>query len=448
MPDRIYVLTTSKGRVSEMKRELPRIVETFGFQTPIEKLNRVYVNDLDSFAALWINRYVTEALGIPKNFRFWREQEAHITLVRESMNDISQTGVSTDELYDIVWWYQFLRSGAAQDENPPVPREWRDVLEIYRQLRNRLGAIDVADLIPMAVEAVREDPGIAQALHKPRPAHLIVDDFQNITPIAYRFLRMISRPVDSITIAGDPNSCIGAWRGADAALLEQFREDHPKATHVQCPFNYRSGKLHGAFAAALAREDSMDPFLDEEGRVAYTSMQQDDEKPRLVEVDGNLESMYANLARELGSLHQLGLSYQDMAVLCRRHATIDGLRPHLDGTRIPYQEKGILRVVTNEGDPNGITLSTIHAAQGSQWPRVWVLDASDDIFPGPIENGELRANREEQRIFFVAATRAARQLEIWVGSENGRSQPTRFLRPVENLLERITISSNAHSTES
>jgi DNA helicase-2/ATP-dependent DNA helicase PcrA len=66
---------------------------------------------------------------------------------------------------------------------------------------------------------------------------------------------------------------------------------------------------------------------------------------------------------------------------------------------------------------SGLTLSTVHQAKGKEWENVFVAGVTQDILPH--KNGEYD---EEQRIFYVACSRAARRLTItWHG------QPSAFV---------------------
>jgi len=55
----------------------------------------------------------------------------------------------------------------------------------------------------------------------------------------------------------------------------------------------------------------------------------------------------------------------------------------------------------------GLTLSTVHQAKGREWDNVYVIGAKQGTMPH--DDGELP---EEKRIFFVACSRAAKQLQI------------------------------------
>ena len=66
-----------------------------------------------------------------------------------------------------------------------------------------------------------------------------------------------------------------------------------------------------------------------------------------------------------------------------------------------------------EDEDNAIRLSTIHQAKGLEWPVVIILWASEGMFPAPKSVEEsFEGEAEERRLFYVAVTRAKKELVI------------------------------------
>jgi DNA helicase-2/ATP-dependent DNA helicase PcrA len=89
-------------------------------------------------------------------------------------------------------------------------------------------------------------------------------------------------------------------------------------------------------------------------------------------------------------------------------------------------------------DEDYLVLSTVHSAKGLEWEAVYLLHAGDGAFPSDMACGNARAVAEEQRLFYVAVTRARRRLHVtvprqWYHRPRGRDdafslgQPSRFL---------------------
>ena len=76
-------------------------------------------------------------------------------------------------------------------------------------------------------------------------------------------------------------------------------------------------------------------------------------------------------------------------------------------------------------DPKGVSLATIHASKGSEYKNVFIIGAKQGCIPH--KNGDIL---EEERIFFVAISRAIDRLRIsWAGT------PSQFLD--QDLTEEI-----------
>ena len=91
----------------------------------------------------------------------------------------------------------------------------------------------------------------------------------------------------------------------------------------------------------------------------------------------------------------------------------------------------------DEGDRNKVTLMTMHSAKGLEFKHVYIVGMEDTLFPSPMSNGSARELEEERRLFYVALTRAEKQVTLsyalnrykWGNLE--RSNPSRFIKEVD-----------------
>jgi len=87
-------------------------------------------------------------------------------------------------------------------------------------------------------------------------------------------------------------------------------------------------------------------------------------------------------------------------------------------------------------DEDWLVLSTIHSAKGLEFDAVHVIHAADGFIPSDMALGTPEGLEEERRLFYVAVTRARRNLSIYVplryhhhrgGDDHSWAQPSRFL---------------------
>ena len=97
-------------------------------------------------------------------------------------------------------------------------------------------AMDYDDILLRALGAAEADPKAAPACF----THLLVDEFQDISPVQYRLIRAWARHSRGLFVIGDPNQAIYGFRGADAACFARLRADEPALEEITLGQNYRS----------------------------------------------------------------------------------------------------------------------------------------------------------------------------------------------------------------
>jgi len=101
-----------------------------------------------------------------------------------------------------------------------------------------------------------------------------------------------------------------------------------------------------------------------------------------------------------------------------------------------------------EKDQNVVTLSTLHASKGLEWPHVMLVGVTEGLLPFKLEEdgaAEALASRleEERRLMYVGITRAQRTLSVsWTkrrkkGRDTIAALPSRFI--AEMALDQATV---------
>ena len=109
------------------------------------------------------------------------------------------------------------------------------------------------------------------------------------------------------------------------------------------------------------------------------------------------------------------------------------------------QEVALLTDLDSEGDEDQpkVTLMTIHAAKGLEFPTVFVVGLEENIFPSPMCVNSMRELEEERRLLYVAITRAEKHCILTCAQNRFRygkmefDTPSRFIKDFDPSLLRV-----------
>ena len=134
----------------------------------------------------------------------------------------------------------------------PDPETTR-LLETYRGLLRAQGLYDFDDLI--AVPTRMLEAGRVPAAYAGRFKHIIVDEYQDISPVQQKLLGQLVSKGARICAVGDSDQAIYAFRGADVRNFLCFATDFPGAATVALTENYRSTGMIVRAACSVVRNN-------------------------------------------------------------------------------------------------------------------------------------------------------------------------------------------------
>ncbi|HEU5222415.1 MAG TPA: UvrD-helicase domain-containing protein [Candidatus Lumbricidophila sp.] len=355
-PSQILAITFTNKAAAEMRERVGHLLG--------EGASGMWVSTFHS-ACVRILRREAAAIGLNTTFTIYDSSDQR-TILKRIIKDLAadtlgftpagaQSKISglKNELTDVD---TFARNVNTQD-----PKEVA-FLEIYRQYTARLraaSALDFDDLICETVYLFRAFPKVA-ALYQRRFRHLLVDEYQDTNHAQYALIREFTRPVApeivreldqagilvrgltdasgripgaSLTVVGDSDQSIYAFRGADIRNISEFEQDFPGARVVLLEQNYRSTQniLSAANAVIGNNFDRKDKKLwtaDGDGAkiVGYTGYSAHDEAQFVVD--------------EIEALHRAGTDYREMAVFYRTNSQTRALEEMFVRAALPYRVVG------------------------------------------------------------------------------------------------------------
>ena len=106
------------------------------------------------------------------------------------------------------------------------------------------------------------------------------------------------------------------------------------------------------------------------------------------------------------------------------------------------QDVALLTDADSDGDKDEprVSLMTVHAAKGLEFPTVFVVGLEENIFPSPLSAASLRELEEERRLLYVAITRAEKHCILTNAKDRWRygkmefDNPSRFIDEIDSKL--------------
>ncbi|GAB3028951.1 exodeoxyribonuclease V subunit gamma [Parafrigoribacterium mesophilum] len=341
-PSQILAITFTNKAATEMRE---RVHALLGQAT-----EGMWISTFHS-ACVRILRREAENFGFTKSFTIYDSADSRALLkriIKDLGADTFGFTVSSaagkisrlkNELNDVE---SYARSANFDD---PAERVFLEVFGEYTRALRSANAFDFDDLIGQTVYLFRAFPQIA-AKYQRRFRHILVDEYQDTNHAQYALIREFTRApaLDtaasdeaaagaSLTVVGDSDQSIYAFRGADIRNIVEFERDFPNSKVILLEQNYRSTQniLSAANAVISHNFDRKDKNLfttvgDGEKIVGYTGYGQHDEAQFI--------------ADEIAKLRESGLDYKDIAVFYRTNAQTRALEEIFIRSALPYRVLG------------------------------------------------------------------------------------------------------------
>ena len=306
-------------------------------------------------ACVTILRREAERLGHDPNFTIYDSGDSRAIFKRlikdmsADLHKLTPAGVSSvisnakNELIDAD---DFTRN---VDTTNPAEVAIAEIYRAYQAELRKNNAFDFDDLIGETVHLFRAFPEVA-AQYQRKFRHILVDEYQDTNHAQYALIRELTKPLPvqfsevdprtgevlppaSLTVVGDSDQSIYAFRGADIRNIIEFEKDFPGAKVVLLEQNYRSTNniLKAANAVISNNFDRPAKNLwsangDGEKIIGYTGY------------SGHDEAQF--IADEIEKLHKEGHSYREMAVFYRTNAQTRALEEIFIRSALPYRVVG------------------------------------------------------------------------------------------------------------
>lgn len=232
--DRIAAVTFTNKAAREMKE---RVGGLLGAQAS-EGLTVSTFHQL----GLKIIREERKALGMKAGFSIFDGEDSrkliHDLLIQEHGAEGDQAGLIQQRISN---WKndRLLPEAALAQASSPADILFAQAYQRYRRALKAFNALDFDDLILLPTVLFEHQPDILEKWQN-RLHYLLVDEYQDTNASQYLLVRQLVGLRGALTVVGDDDQSIYAWRGARPENLVQLQTDFRGLKLVKLEQNYRS----------------------------------------------------------------------------------------------------------------------------------------------------------------------------------------------------------------
>ena len=332
LPGEILAITFTNKAAAEMRE---RVEELVG---PVAR--SMWVSTFHS-ACVRILRRDAQAVGLKSTFTIYDSADS-LRLITTIAKDLeldtkkhapralaSRISSLKNDLTDPIDF-----ADEAESAKNPFERTLARIYTNYTERLRQANAVDFDDLIALTVTLLRENPAIRESYRR-RFRHLLVDEYQDTNIAQYQLVRELvgEDPRADLTVVGDSDQSIYAFRGATIRNIVEFEKDFPSARTIVLEQNYRSTQNILTAANAVIEEN--------EGRRKknlWTDQGEGEQITLYVADDEQAEARY--IGRQIDALVDDGRSAGDIAIFYRANAQSRALEDQLIRVGLPYRVVG------------------------------------------------------------------------------------------------------------
>ena len=275
----------------------------------------------------------------------------------------------------------------------------------YQNLKSK--GISLADILPNFISTLKDS--LLDRLQKAYP-YILVDEFQDTDPLQIKFLEKMN---SHLFLVGDDYQAIYGFRGAEPKWIRNA-PDKFNAKIIKLEKNYRSSPNVLKWVNRVFIKDA-----------------KEFKKTLLPNSPNTGVSKWCHFATSKEELNWILITCKEepLTILCRYNRQVRYYKNFL-----------------NKNNLTNLQVMTIHASKGLEFARVAVVGLSKTLFPNIKKTQDHEKYQEEKRLFYVAMSRAQKDLfllsceqKVWKGKLTF-FRPSPFLRitsPLAPLTLRI-----------
>jgi ATP-dependent DNA helicase Rep len=245
-PAQIYAVTFTNKAAREMRQRVTRLLDS--------KATRGLC--ISTFHSLGQRILLREGhrLGYRRGFSILDARDVENCLASLAHRIDQETDYIRQSMYQISRWKSdFVDPQAAlASAEDALKQAQARLYHEYQQHLRACNSMDFDDLIMLPVLLFREYPEVLNHWQD-RIRYLLIDEYQDTNTSQYEMVRALCRMRQKLTVVGDDDQSIYAWRGARPENLQRLQQDFPSLEVIKLEQNYRStSRILGAANQLIA----------------------------------------------------------------------------------------------------------------------------------------------------------------------------------------------------
>ena len=326
-PTSVLAITFTNKAAREMQERLRHLVG------PVVKA--MWVSTFHSACVRMLRRSGSH-LGYTSTFSIYDEGDAERLMTQVCRQlDYDPKRLSARSMRHGVsaWKDQLIDPGTAADRAMGwFEKKAAEAYRLYQQKLVESNAMDFDDLILQTVRLFQGHPDVLAEYQK-RFRYVLVDEFQDTNVAQYELLKLLAAEHRNLSVVGDGDQSIYAFRGATVRNILDFEADYPEANVILLEQNYRSTQTILSAANAVIANN-----LERKPKNLWTAIGSGNPIVRYQAENEHDEAAY--VVEEVERLHEQGLGYGKVVVFYRTNAQSRTLEEVFVKAGLPYKIVG------------------------------------------------------------------------------------------------------------
>lgn len=321
-PEELLVVTFSKDAATEMKDRF----ESFAAANKIaaaSKLSQITFGTFHSVFFRILRQYADYKLENLLN-----ESEKFSTIKniarRLQLDFCEDDDRIADVINDIGYFVNTMADTVDYKPQSCNIDEFRHIFENYYTVKQKQNKFDYDDMLVDCYYLLKNKKRVLDEV-RGKYKHILIDEFQDISPVQFEAIKLIAEPLRNIFVVGDDDQSIYGFRGAAPGILMEFEDIYQGCDKVILKDNYRSTKQILSCAMALINNNK------KRYEKKLQPVKEAGSMPNILNVKDFEEEARA-IAIRIKELTSKTVSYSDIAVIYRTNlqsrALVDAFMDH------------------------------------------------------------------------------------------------------------------------